>query len=358
MLASNRSASLWGGFLLATLGAAFCAWAAIAPSESLCVSTGCSLYRNLTIWGLPLWWYGTGAFSLLALFCIFGKQGAARGFVWLMLAADTALLALMALTAPCAACLVVAALIAGAFVAIPGEPRRDRQLRISILLLVWGGLFFANGTALATERMGAWNLQGPDSAPVTLYFSPSCPACRQAIAALAGAAPDTVAYRPVAENDDDILSIEQMRRAVEQGASVADALRTAVDAPTASPGPAMSLFEQVRLRWKLLRNKARVLSSGADRLPVMLMAGMPRLPFGHGADGAAPGAGTPPSQLPRSAAQQQGPFSPAPGTVQSPAQGQTGKPAPAPTGQDASLPFLTNDFAGCAQTPNSNATCD
>uniref|UniRef100_B8DN89 Uncharacterized protein n=1 Tax=Nitratidesulfovibrio vulgaris (strain DSM 19637 / Miyazaki F) TaxID=883 RepID=B8DN89_NITV9 len=346
MLASNRSASIWGGFLLAALGAAFCTWAAIAPSESLCVSTGCSLYSNLTIWGLPLWWYGTGAFSLLALFCIFGKQGAARGFVWLMLAADTALLALMALTAPCAACLVVAALIAGAFVAIPGEPRRDRQQGISILLLAWGGLFFANGVALATERMGAWNLQGPDNAPVTLYFSPSCPACRQAIAALAGAAPDTVTYRPVAENADDILSIERMRRFVEQGVSVADALRKVVDAPNATPDPAMSLFEQARLRWKLLRNKARVLSTGADRLPVMLMAGMPRLPFGHGGDGAAPAS----SLAPRPAAPQQGPSTPV--------QGQTGKSAPVPAGQDAVLPFLTNDFAGCGQTPANNATCN
>lgn len=351
MLASNRSASIWGGFLLAALGAAFCAWAAIAPSESLCVSTGCSLYRNLTILGLPLWWHGTGAFSLLALFCIFGKQGAARGFVWLMLAADSALLALMALTAPCAACLVVAALIAGAFVAIPGEQRRDRQPRIPILLLVWGGLFFANGAALATERMGTWNLQGPENAPVTLYFSPSCPACRQAIAALAGAAPDTVAYRPVAENDDDILAIEQMRRSVEQGSSVADALRQAVDTPAA---PTMSLLEQARLRWKLLRNKARVLSTGADRLPVMLMAGMPRLPFGHGADGSAPTSGTTSSQAPRPTAPQQGPSSP----VQGPGQGQPGKAAPAPTGQDTALPFLTNDFAGCAQTPSNNATCN
>lgn len=346
MLASNRSASIWGGFLLAALGAAFCAWAAIAPSESLCVSTGCSLYSNLTIWGLPLWWYGTGAFSLLALFCIFGKQGAARGFAWLMLAADTALLALMALTAPCAACLVVAALIAGAFVAIPGEPRRNRQQHVSILLLVWGGLFFANGAALATERMGTWNLAGPENAPVTLYFSPSCSACRQAITALAGAAPDTVAYRPVAEKDDDILAIEQMRRAVEQGASVADALRKAVETPEA---PAMSLYEQARLRWKLLRNRARVLSTGADRLPVMLMAGMPRMPFGHGVDGTATTAPAS-SQPARPAAPQQGPSTPV--------QGQAGKPAPAPTGQDTPLPFLTNDFAGCGQTPSSNATCN
>ncbi|MEG6506525.1 hypothetical protein [Nitratidesulfovibrio sp. 1201_IL3209] len=354
MLASNRSASIWGGFLLAALGAVFCTWAAIAPSESLCVSTGCSLYSNLTVLGLPLWWYGTGAFSLLALFCIFGKQGAARGFVWLMLAADTALLALMALTAPCAACLVVAALIAGAFVAIPAEPRRDRQQRISILLLAWGGLFFANGTALATERMGAWNLQGPENAPVTLYFSPSCPACRQAIAALANAAPDTVAYRPVAENDDDIPAIEQMRRDVEQGTPVAEALRKVVETP---PAPAMSLFEQARLRWKLLRNKARVLSTGADRLPVMLMSGMPRLPFGHAADGASP------SPASRPAAPQQGPSSP----VQGPVQGQGGKPAAGPgvgsvtgpgAGQDSALPFLSNDFAGCGQTPASNATCD
>ena len=345
MLASNRSAAIWGGFLLAALGAAFCAWAAVAPSESLCISTGCSLYRNLTVWGLPLWWYGTGAFSLLALFCIFGKHGAARGFVWLMLAADTALLALMALTAPCAACLVVAALIAGTFVAIPSELRRDRQQRTSILLLLWGGLFFANGAALATERMGAWNLLGPENAPVTLYFSPSCPACRQAIAALASAAPDTVAYRPVAENDDDIPAIEQMRRTVEQGAPVAEALRKVTETP---PSPDMSMLDQARLRWKLLRNKARVLSTGADRLPVMLISGMPRLPYGQGAEGAPA-----PSQPPKSAAPQAGPSTPVPG--------QNGKP-PSPVagtnGQDGALPFLTNDFAGCGQTPTSNATCN
>lgn len=336
MFATNRSAALWGGFLLAALGVAFCAWAALAPSESLCVSTGCALYRDLTAWGVSLWWYGAGAFTLLALFCLFGKHEVARGFAWLMLAADTALLALMALTAPCAACLVVASLIAGAFMAIPAARRRGQQRSISMLLLAWSGLFLANGAALSAEQLGAWDLQGPERAPVTLYFSPSCPACRQVIAALATAPPDTVAYRPVAENADDIATIDRMRRSVERGMPVAEALLTATDRPAAHE---MSLPEHIHLRWKLLRNRVRVLSIGADRLPVLQIAGMPRLPLGSGADGATSAA---PRQYPSL-----------------PEQHQDGASLPAPgAGHGALLPFLANDFAGCAQLPGSNATCD
>lgn len=335
MLASTRSNTLWGGSLLAALGAAYCYWTAIAPATVPCVSTGCTLYRDMSVFGISLWWYGAGAFTLLALFCLAGKQPAARGLAWLMLAADTALLLLMAFTAPCAACLVTALFIAGAFLAIPANGRRTRQQRLPVLFLFWGGLFISNAVFFATERAGAWTMHGPDNAPVTLYFSPSCQACREAIASLAQAAPGTVAYRPVAENDDDILSIAAMRREVEGGASVAEALRKAL-AQSAPAAP--STLEQLRLRWRLLRNKALVLSAGADRLPLLLVSGMPRMPY-HAAPAAT-------AVQPTS-----GPASPVPG--------QSARPMPSPLpGQDGALPFSTDDFAGCAQTPTRNATCD
>ena len=56
-----------GGALAAALpGMLFCIWTALGNEVAFCVTAGCSLYQDLVIGGLSMWWIGTAAFGVLA----------------------------------------------------------------------------------------------------------------------------------------------------------------------------------------------------------------------------------------------------------------------------------------------------
>mgnify|MGYP000972099112 FL=1 len=101
-----------GALCLALLAAAFCFWSAAGNDLGLCVTGGCALYQDATVAGVSLWWVGSGVFLLLGLLALLGAAGLGRALSALALLADTALLLLMALTAPCSNCLVVAVFFA------------------------------------------------------------------------------------------------------------------------------------------------------------------------------------------------------------------------------------------------------
>ncbi len=105
----NRSHEIVTGALcLALLGAAFCAWSALGNEVNLCVTAGCSLYQDTALAGISLWWLGAGAFAVLSFLALLGLAHWGRILAALTLAGDVALLLVMALTAPCVSCLIVA----------------------------------------------------------------------------------------------------------------------------------------------------------------------------------------------------------------------------------------------------------
>ena len=55
-----------GALAAALLGMLFCIWTALGNEVAFCVTAGCSLYQDLVIGGLSMWWIGTAAFGVLA----------------------------------------------------------------------------------------------------------------------------------------------------------------------------------------------------------------------------------------------------------------------------------------------------
>lgn len=277
MLQRRRATPLGVPLLFSLAGLAFAAWTAYTPTPDDCASAGCVLFRDLEIFGVSLWLVGAGAFSLLTLAALFGRGALGYGLAGLFLTADAALLLLMAVTAPCANCLVIAVAFALAFWAFRASMKTPRDKPgLSYLLLIWGALFVTNVIGLAEERMPPWILHGQPAASVRLYFSPSCPACREAILGLLPSAKD-VAFIPVAENEDDINAIAVMRGQISDGSSFFLAYRHATEA-TPRPIAKLTLTQQLSLRFDLLRNKALVFASGSDKLPLIQTHGLPRLP--------------------------------------------------------------------------------
>ena len=126
------------------------------------MTAGCSLYQDFTVGGVSLWWLGTGTFALLALLALLGAAAAGRLLAGLALLGDICLLLLMALTAPCVSCLVVAVFFVLSYLgfrqAEPAQARgRDSHGRRSVLLWIWVLLFTVNVGAVArsqTEEIG------------------------------------------------------------------------------------------------------------------------------------------------------------------------------------------------------------
>lgn len=261
----------WAGVCVALTGALFCILqTAAAPGAIPCPGTGCHLFQDFTLYGISLWWAGVAYFAFMVLVCLRRAKMFALAVASLALAADGVLLAIMLLTASCVACLGAAAFIGLLFLALRRHiySRTVTNPKPPVLFIVWAGLFIAATVNAGTEQLPSWQLHGPENAERRIYFSPSCPACRDAVTVFAGSA----AFIPVAERDSDYAAIYRMRQALAAGETLVDALAAADNGTAEEPWTA----ETALYRLMLLRNKAEVLRLGFDRLPLILINGMPR----------------------------------------------------------------------------------
>lgn len=280
-------------FFLALAGILFSLWNILGDASALCVTEGCSLFKEYTLAGVSLWWAGVAGFSLLLLIAIPGLTTAGVVCAGLGVALDCLLLIVMLFTAPCFNCLIIGLLLALVFVAYRTAARRDRRRRdevsVSPLLAVWTLLFVANAGGLVHGSLGPWALAGPaDGAPaaVRVYFSPSCAACVSLARSYDEARSGAAAWYPVAENERDLVIIADMKRRLdgedrEDGAAtLAATLAAALDAALAAPPirpPASELARPgvLLMQFRLWRNAAHVLAAGSGRLPFVEFHGVP-----------------------------------------------------------------------------------
>ena len=271
-------------FALALLGAAFSLWNALYPTNLFCVTSGCTLFTSLTFKGISLWWAGLSAFALLGFIAALGYSQSGMGIAACILSLDCLLLVVMLLTAPCASCLVAATLFAciyWAFRLSAIKTRPGKQRDFSFLLLGWLVLFVANIGVVANTSVSVWTLVPASPKEQSLgnvYFSPSCPACRQLVQQMNPQDARRMNWFPVAEQEEDIAAIYAMQHAIEQGASIRQAFNSAYEAP------ALGILEHFRpslllLQLRLYSNKAHVLRSGGV-LPLVEIQGTPSILLG------------------------------------------------------------------------------
>lgn len=275
--------------LLSLLAFGFCLWTALGNDVNICVTTGCTLYQDFSVFGLSLWWYGSGAFALLALCAMAGFSVIGRILSALFLLGDIVLLILMMITAPCVNCLVIAVFFClSYFYFCKADPqflrsRDEEKPPRSILILCWLFLFVINLGAVARSQMEIWPILDENGeGKGRLFFSPSCHFCREGINYFSGKV--YMAFYPVADNDTDIYRIAKMMDLLDQGYNVADALAKSAD--FAAP----DFFSAIKprlliLRLRLLINKAHVLSAGSPGVPFIEYLGLPPEIKKQGKDG-------------------------------------------------------------------------
>ncbi|MDR2077058.1 MAG: hypothetical protein LBP61_09060 [Desulfovibrio sp.] len=275
MLRNSQPVSIpWGVLFYALLGLAWCGYVAFpagSDASGLCATSGCLLLRDLMVAGISPWWVGGVYFFLLAVFCL---RGAWR-LVWLLsrlaLLLDAFLLLLMFFTGPCVNCLVAGIFFGltafaarptpgGWFLETPPQP---------LLLAFWLGLFLGNVVLAFNESLPHLTLGNSARKEARLFFSPSCPACRDALAALG---PDVALY-PIREQEGDLEAILRLSVLLDAQTPMAEAVARCRD--PGEPLPELSLLRGLWLRIQLLRNKSLILRQGVDSLPLIQINGLP-----------------------------------------------------------------------------------
>jgi hypothetical protein len=267
-------------FTLAVLGAAFSLWNAMSPANVFCFTSGCALFAEFTVGGVSLWWVGIGGFTLLAFGAILGSAPIGMILSGLGLGIDCLLLMIMLITAPCASCLVVAALLAMIYasfrnLALDSLPSRNRNY--SLLLMFWLFLFISNLGVLANTVFTPWPIYraaNQEQLIANVYFSPSCSACRLLVQETDPIDADRINWYPVAENEDDISVIAAMHTQILQGKTVRQAFNFAYNTQRPESGQILLRPEIMLLQMRLYMNQAHVLR-GQGMLPMIEYQGVP-----------------------------------------------------------------------------------
>lgn len=248
-------------------------------AEALCLTSGCAIVQDFKIFGISPWWAASLMFAIIAALCFFHMRVAARILASLFLAGDCVFLLAMFFVAPCTSCLGAAFLIFCVWAGL----RIDRAVLITArrimagaISAVWLVLFILNLGYALNELLPGWKLteQGSQAEKkISLYFSPSCTACREALQIFAGRA----MFYPVAENDDDYAVIADISTRVAAGESVQAALAVihAKQAAGSWVKPQLSFWRRTLNAMKLMRNQATVLRQGYNVLPVIVFEGLP-----------------------------------------------------------------------------------
>lgn len=273
---TGKAINLSSSGILAILGAAYCVAVELGLGEALCVTNGCSLYQNFSLYGISLWHVGGATFLILAGLCFTGKAFLALNLSRLTIIADCFLLLLMALTSPCLACMGAATFLALVFYslhrAIVARENHKPFIPRSRLLMIWMLLMSAAVLVTIKELSAPTAWHGPEDAPIRLYFSPHCPACIKAVESFADS-PTPVAYYPVAVSLDEVKVILAVQEDLKHGLRLVDALRKYRNNP---PAGLPLNFKTLGTLWQILRNRADVLATGKGSVPLILINGTPQ----------------------------------------------------------------------------------
>jgi hypothetical protein len=257
----------WGVPLAALAGVLWCVTQAVGYGQEMCVTQGCALHEGTTVFGLSLWWWGAGAFAGLGVLGLTGKNAWTRFAALLCLAADIVFFAIMALTAPCLTCLAAGGLFLLVLLAASRPVGASGRL-VRGVVLAWFLALTPNLFAVAQELAAPWPAAGPETAAVRLFFSPTCPACRDAVAVLSRLEKPVIGFFPIAGTEEDVRLIARTLEGMRSGLSLPEALARSGDGEPAEVG--------LSLRWRLLRNKVAYLRGRPDGVPHLQINGWPR----------------------------------------------------------------------------------
>lgn len=254
------------------LGAVFC-YLNATGAKLFCVTQGCRIYSGYGLFGISFYVYGLAGFLLILLLGLLHPR--ARTSFWLpavlalALVLDILFLFYQYFFWPCVSCLVAGALIVlSALSALLLLRVRGRTL-LWILVVAWSILGSYVGLAAVKEAaFTPWAIAGDPEAPVKVFFSPVCPACREAVTRILEdpALAAQTAFFPVAKNSEDEARIAAFLQKNEKEPSLAGLFD---EAPAAPPLTSAQ-------KWRLQVNKMALSRMGVSSVPLVIAPFLPQ----------------------------------------------------------------------------------
>ncbi|MDL2307416.1 hypothetical protein LJC48_05250 [Desulfovibrio sp. OttesenSCG-928-C06] len=266
------------GLIFSIIGLLYCVFMSVGVgTDVVCLTSGCTLVDDVRIFGISPWWAAALLFGIMTVLSIFRLRALAHYLALIMLLGDLVFMLAMIFLAPCTSCLIAAILIFCAWVALRSRPAMlvtPRRILAGGIGAVWGLLFLLNLGSVLNELPSSKVMQARPDANVSIYFSPSCPACLEAVRIFG----DNAEYYPVAEKDGDIGMIADIQERMKAGQSFQSAL-TEVSGLNSADGytpPQSGFWGNLALRIALMRNQAVLTERGFQSLPVIMFEGLPR----------------------------------------------------------------------------------
>ncbi len=268
------------GLILSIIGLVYVLVMSVnAGREALCLTSGCTVVSDFKIFGISPWWAAALIFAAITVMCVLRMRLFAKVLASAFLFGDCIFLIIMFFIAPCTNCLGAALIIFATWAALRldrGTFVMPRRILAGTLGGLWAVLFILNLGYAISELPPTWGLQAQNGAEkkISIFFSPSCPACREAVNAFS----DNAVFYPVAENEADYAAIADMTKHMQEGLSPSAALDATLAAQAGGDyiPPDLSLWQHADIKMKVMRNQAQVLRMGGDVLPVIVFKGLPQ----------------------------------------------------------------------------------
>ena len=254
-------------FSTCVLGIAYCISNALGI-ETFCETSGCSITKDFKLFGLSLYWFGALGFFLFGVLRASHALKTLRFYALGVIALDCALLLVLAFSAPCMSCMIVGGLFFLLGLLIFLESDKALQSRAFQAVLVTWAICLAPNVINATgELVGPQPIYGEKTADVKVFFSPSCPSCKDVVKEIVKQ-DNSVALYPVDKSFKDLKQICLLNRTYENTGEINEALENCWS--TNCGKEKLSTFQQLKLSFQTWCNKSYLAKLGKDSVPVIV----------------------------------------------------------------------------------------
>ncbi len=265
----------WGSISIAVIGVVFCILNALGV-ETFCTTSGCEITEEFSLFGLSLYWFGAVTFVIFMAVRLFMGAKPALVFAATFLFIDVFFLILMSFMAPCLSCLIVAGLFfimtLLAYYDVNHALSSFLSKAVPACIVAWAIFFSPNALNVLAEQLGPSPIHGVAKSPIKIFFSPTCPACKDMVIEVIEANPGQVALYPVGKGRIDMKKICALKCRYEDSGDINMALDACWSGDCRED---LSVLEQLRLSLMVWRNKTHLVKMGKDSVPVMIAQVVP-----------------------------------------------------------------------------------
>lgn len=248
--------------LVLAIGFLFSAITALGLTVSICTTGGCELYRDVSIFGVNVYWFAAVYFIIAAVLI---KQQLSMPLHFWMLAGvliSAVLLLVQAATSPCTSCMIVAGLIVCSYALIVKSAVKGR------FLALWGFAFIMVMGVFFNQSFKPVPIFGSERSTVKFFFSPSCPSCVEELSRMSVNTDilQHLAIFPVIIGEGDAAAIARMQEELKRSRVLSYAVKDMLNAEK----DRMSMKSLLNARIISFFNKAFLAKNNVSSVPYLL----------------------------------------------------------------------------------------